>query len=166
MWILINSKELANLKAQNLSQIDGIKTYYFSTLYTTIPHDKLKSRLLDIIDSYSFHTHRKRKYSYLVISHQKHYFAKYSDSTHKYSEVEIKKMLEFLIDAIYVVVGGQVFQQSVRIPMGTNRVPLLADLFLYSYETEFIQNLVHEKKKISCCGLPFDISRYQRRFIC
>jgi hypothetical protein len=29
---------------------------------------------------------------------------------HKYSEVEIKKMLEFLIDNIYVLVGGQVFQ--------------------------------------------------------
>jgi hypothetical protein len=46
-------------------------------------------------------------------SHQKHYFVKYhSDSTHKYSEVEIKKMLGFLVDNIYVVVGGQVFQHS------------------------------------------------------
>jgi hypothetical protein len=35
---------------------------------------------------------------------------------HKYSEAEIKKMLEFHIDNIYVVVGGQVFQQSVGIP--------------------------------------------------
>jgi hypothetical protein len=66
---------------------------------------------------------------------------------HKYSEVEIKKMLEFLIDNIYVVVGGQVFQQSVGIPMGTNCALLLADLFLYSYEAEFIQKLLHEKKK-------------------
>jgi hypothetical protein len=30
-----------------------------------------------------------------------------------YSEVEINKMLEFLIDNIYVVVGGMIFQQSV-----------------------------------------------------
>jgi hypothetical protein len=51
---------------------------------------------------------------------------------HKYSEDEIKKMLEFFIDNIYVVVGGQVFQQSVGIPIGTNCAPLLADLFLYS----------------------------------
>jgi hypothetical protein len=44
MWILENSKEfLANLKAQNLSQINKIKTYDLSALYTTIPHDKLKS---------------------------------------------------------------------------------------------------------------------------
>jgi hypothetical protein len=45
--------------------------------------------------------------------------------TLKYSEVEIKKMLEFLIDNIYEVVGGQVFQQSVGVSMGTNS---LADL--------------------------------------
>jgi hypothetical protein len=48
---------------------------------------------------------------------------------------------------IYVVVGGRVFQQSVGIPMGTNCAPLLADLFLYSYEAEFIQKLLNEKKK-------------------
>jgi hypothetical protein len=90
----------------------------------------------------------KYQYAYLVISHQKHYFVKHqSDTMHKYSEVEIKKMLEFLIDNIYVVVGGQVFQQSVGILMGTNSASLLADLFLYSYEAEFIQRLLHEKKK-------------------
>jgi hypothetical protein len=35
-------------------------------------------------------------------------------------------MLEFLIDNIYVVVGGQVFQQSVGIPMGTNCAPFVS----------------------------------------
>jgi hypothetical protein len=123
MWMLKNSIELlADLKAQNFSQINIIKTYDFSTLYTTTLHEKLKCRLSDIIDNCFFHKNGKRKYSYhLVISHQKQYFVKYhSDSTHKYSEVEIKKMLGFFIDNIFVVVGGQVFQQSVGIPMDTN----------------------------------------------
>ena len=31
--------------------------------------------------------------------------------------------------------------------MGTNCAPLLADLFLYSYEAEFIQKLLSQKKK-------------------
>jgi hypothetical protein len=57
---------------------------------------------------------------------------------HKYSEVEIKKMLNFLIHNIFVVVGGQIFQQSVGIPMGTNCASLLTDMFLYSYGAEFI----------------------------
>jgi hypothetical protein len=58
-------------------------------------------------------------------------------------------MLGFLVDNIYVVFGDQVFQQSVGIPMGTNCAPLSADLFLYSYEAEFVQKLLgdnNEKK--------------------
>ena len=47
-------------------------------------------------------------------------------------------MLEFLVDNIFVVFGGKVFQQIVGIPMGTNCAALLADIFLYSYEAEFI----------------------------
>jgi hypothetical protein len=56
---------------------------------------------------------------------------------HKYSEVDIKEMLGFLIDNILVVFGNQIFQQTVGIPMDTSCAPLLADLFLYSYEAEF-----------------------------
>jgi hypothetical protein len=62
--------------------------------------------------------------------------------------LKLKKMLGFLIDNIFVVVGGQVFQQSVGIPMGTNSAPLLADLFFfnsYMYEADFIQKLLLEE---------------------
>ena len=56
-------------------------------------------------------------------------------------------MLEFLVDNIFVVFGGKVFQQIVGIPMGTNCAPFLADIFLYSYEAEFIQSLLSTGKK-------------------
>ena len=56
-------------------------------------------------------------------------------------------MLEFLVDNIFVVFGGKVFQQIVGIPLGTNCAPLLADIFLYSYEAEFIQSLLSTGKK-------------------
>jgi hypothetical protein len=55
-------------------------------------------------------------------------------------------MLEFLIDSIFVSFGGALFQQVVGIPIVTNCASLLADLFLYSYESEFLQNLVKDKK--------------------
>jgi hypothetical protein len=51
-------------------------------------------------------------------------------------------MLEFLIDNIFARFGGRVFQQTFGIPMGTNCAPLLVDLFLYSYEADFIQGLL------------------------
>ena len=55
-------------------------------------------------------------------------------------------MLEFLIDNIFVKFGGMIFQQIIGILMGTNCAPLLADWFLYSYESEFLQNLIKDKK--------------------
>ena len=58
-------------------------------------------------------------------------------------------MIEFLrvIDNIFVESGGVIFQQVIGIPMGTNCAPLLADLFLYSYEAEFIQILIKSGKR-------------------
>ena len=56
-------------------------------------------------------------------------------------------MLEFLIDNIFVMFGGRVFQQTVAIPRCTNCAPLLADLFLYSYEADFIQGLLKKNEK-------------------
>ena len=56
-------------------------------------------------------------------------------------------MVEFLVDNIYVRFGGQLFRQMVGIPMGTNCAPLLADLFLYSYENEFLDKLIKEGKR-------------------
>ena len=56
-------------------------------------------------------------------------------------------MLEFLVDNIFVVFAGKVFQQIFGIPMGTNCAPLLADIFLYSYKAEFIQSLLSTGRK-------------------
>ena len=77
-----------------------------------------------------------------------YYFVKHhSDSTKKFSETDIFNMLEFLIDNIFAMFGGRVFQQTVGIPMGTNCAPLLANLFLYWYEADFIQGLLKKNEK-------------------
>ena len=44
-------------------------------------------------------------------------------------------MLHFLLDNVFIQVGGKVFQQCVGIPMGTNCAPLLAELLLHDYES-------------------------------
>ena len=46
---------------------------------------------------------------------------------------------DFLIDNIFVRFGGKVFRQVIGIPMVTNSAPSLADLFLHTYEYEFIK---------------------------
>ena len=47
-------------------------------------------------------------------------------------------MINFLLDNIFVCFGNKVFRQIVGIPMGTNCAPLIADLFLYCYESQFM----------------------------
>jgi hypothetical protein len=37
------------MKSRSFSQVSSIKTFDFSTLYTTLPHDKLKTRLKETI---------------------------------------------------------------------------------------------------------------------
>ena len=69
-------------------------------------------------------------------------------------------MLEFLIDNIFVSFGGTLFQQVVGIPMGTNCAPLLADLFLYSYESEFLQKLVKDKKMTFYLSIILDLQNF------
>ena len=54
---------------------------------------------------------------------------------------------EFLINNIFVIVGGRVFQKTVGIHMGTNCAPLLADVFLFPNEADFIQGLPKKNEK-------------------
>ena len=49
------------------------------------------------------------------------------------------KMFNFLVDNIFIEVGTKVFQQVIGIPMGTDCAPLVADLFLFSFEFEFMK---------------------------
>jgi hypothetical protein len=132
MWIPKNAKELLeNLKSHEFSKIYSIKTYYFSTLYTTLPHNKLKTGLFQIIYNSFLNKHVTLKYKFLLIGNQDTYFVGYhSESPYKYSKADIKGMLSFLVDNIYVVFGE--FLQSVNIPMDTDCAPLLPDLFFYS----------------------------------
>ena len=151
MWILKNSKELLDhLKSPNFTLITNIKSFDFSTLYTTIPHQKLKSRLAIIISSSFIHKNGNQRYTYLVLGREGPYFVReHSDSKSKCTEEDIIRMLEFLVDKTFVVFAWKVFQHIIGIPMGTNCAPLLADIhvFLYSYEAEFIQSLLSTGRK-------------------
>ena len=73
----------------------------------------------------------------------------HSDSKHKYPEDDIFKMLEFLVDIFFVGFVGKVFQHKFGIPMGTHCTPLLVDMFLCSYEAEFIVFALNGKVSIS-----------------
>ena len=50
-------------------------------------------------------------------------------------------------DNIFAMFGARVFQQTVGIPIGTNCAHFLPDLFLYSYEADFIQGLLKKNEE-------------------
>jgi hypothetical protein len=128
-----NSKDLLdNLKSRSFSQISSIKTFDFSTLYTTLPHDKLKTCLKETI--HKAFSHRNYGSKLVVLGYNSTYFSnKIQKGTTCYSAEQVIGMLGLLIDSIFDSFGGTLFQQVVSIPMGTNCVSLIADLFLYSY---------------------------------
>ena len=110
MWILKNSKELLeHLQSPNFNHITSIKSFDFPTLYTTIPHQKLKSTLATIIRNSFIHKNGNRRYKCLVLGREGPFFVKeHSDSKNKYTEDDIINMPEFLVDNIFVVFGGKV----------------------------------------------------------
>ena len=51
----------------------------------------------------------------------------------------VKKV--YLLDNIFIRFGNKIYRQIIGIPMGTNCAPLVADLFLFCYERDFMKSL-------------------------
>lgn len=130
----------------------------FSTMYTTIPHNDLIEKLTKVFEEVWQYMASKDKFN----CPQKEIVIEYIDSTkqtrfnkyvgrlrknenssdiRKYTLEELCGFVKFLIDNIYVVNGDNVYQQTVGIPMGTNCAPSLANLYLYFYESTYIDIL-------------------------
>ena len=54
--------------------------------------------------------------------------------------------LTYLLDNIFIWFGTKLYGQIVGIPTGTNCAPLIADLFLFCYEIDFMASLSYNKE--------------------
>ena len=54
--------------------------------------------------------------------------------------------LTFLLDNIFIRFGTKLYRQVVGIPMGINCAPLVAGLFLFGYERDFMMSLSGDKQ--------------------
>ena len=52
----------------------------------------------------------------------------------------------YLLDNIYIRFGTELYRHIVGIPMGTNYAPLVAVLFLFGYERDFMTSLSDVKQ--------------------
>ena len=145
MWILKNSTSLlSSLDQLDVRTAKSVQTFDFSTLYTSIPHDLLKSRISNLVHNAFRKKDGSVRYTHIKLTRAKGYFTHdiNGGGDNMFTADSICEMIEFLIDNIFVQFGGRLFRQVIGIPMGTNCAPLLADLFLYSYENEFLDNMI------------------------
>ena len=116
-------------------------TYDFSTLYTTLPHNLIKDKLIDLIER----TIQSESSPYLACYDRNAVFT----SEKKYqawSRQNVRYALTFLLDNIFIQFGTKLYRLVVRIPMGNNCAPLVADLFLFCYERDFMMFLTDDKQ--------------------
>jgi hypothetical protein len=125
------------------NKLRNIITYDFSTLYTSIPHDKLKHEIKLLVEQ-AFNGMNKK---YVKVTKSKAYWSN-TKTPHTFTVTcnTLTHMIEWLIDNTYVTVGNQVLRQTVGIPMGTDCAPFLANLFLFAYEFRYLNNLLTQKK--------------------
>ena len=108
----------------------------FSTLYTTLPHNLIKEKLI-VLTERTFH----RVCSlYLACNDRNAFFT--SDEHKKYTFYGhakrcMKLSLFFWVIQIYIRFGRQI----AGIPMGTNCASLVAVLFSFCYERDFMLSL-------------------------
>ena len=95
MWILKNSTHLlSSLAHLGVRKATSIQTFDFSTLYTSIPHDLLKSRMNNINNAFK-QKNGATQYTHIKVGRNKSYFT--SDplnGDNKYTATDICKMIE------------------------------------------------------------------------
>ena len=110
--LLKNSTSLLS----SLDQLDvytatSVQTYDFSTLYTPIPHNLLKSQITALAHDSFKKRNGSNTYTHIKIMSGKGYFIDIINpgGDNLYTADQICRMAEFLIDNIFVKFGGRLF---------------------------------------------------------
>jgi len=142
-WSIKNALEVIDKIKIRKYKVSQVSTYDFSTLYTTLPHILIKSKLISLIEK----TFAREKCSYLALISKISFFTnQILDKYIIWTCLDFCEALTFLLDNLFVEFNGKIFQQIIGVPMGTNCAPLIADLFLYCYERDFMLELSKTKQ--------------------
>ena len=116
-WSIKNSGEVLNRLKSRGFRTTSLSTYDFSTLYTTLPHNLIKEKLINLIER----TFKKEVSSYIACNERQAFFI--SEDTKRYKLWSCQNVCEALIyflDNIYIRLGTKLYRQIVCISMGTN----------------------------------------------
>ena len=142
-WSIKNSNDVLNkFKSKNF-QASKLSTYDFSTLHTSLPHHLIKDKLIDLINR----TFIRENTQYLACNEECAFFTSDVYNDHNlWSCQKVCDALVYLLDNIFIRFGTKLYRQTIVIPMGTNCAPLVADLFLFCYERDFMKSLSCENQ--------------------
>ena len=108
-----------------------------------MPHNFIKDKLIDLIER----TFKIEGSPYLACNDRNAFFT--LEKTKKYyawSCQNVCDALTFLLDNNFIRFGTKLYRQVVGIPFVTNCAPLVADLFLFCFECDFMMSLSDEKQ--------------------
>ena len=87
-------------------------------------------------------TFNKEGSLYLACNDKNAFFTSEQPERYKlWSCQKICDAFHYLLDNIFIRFGSKLYRQIVRIPMGTFCAPLVADLFLFCYERDYMLSL-------------------------
>ena len=136
-WSITDSNKILNKFKSRGFPASGLSTYDFSTFYSTLPHNLIKEKLTELIRQ----TFNREGSLYLACNDKMPFT---SEQPKRYKLWPCQKMcdaLHYLLDNIFLRFGSKLYRQIVGIPMGTYCAPLVADLFLFCYERDFMLSL-------------------------
>ena len=95
----------------------------FSTLYTTLPHNLINDKLVDLLER----SYQGECSPYLACNDRSAFFTSEKPKKyHAWSCQNVCVAMIFLLDNIFIQFGTKLYRQVVGIPMGTNCAPLVA----------------------------------------
>ena len=144
-WVLQNvDPVIENINIINRKKkAKSIATCDFRTLYTTLPLDKLIKRLRNVID-FVFEGGNR---TYICISQNNvAYWENKSTDNIAFSKSTLATSLKHPVKNCYFMVGNSLLKQKISIPMGIDPVPFWENLFLYTYENEYMSEPISNDK--------------------
>ena len=139
-WVVQNSFPiLEKMDRINLKKnAKSLYTFDFSTLYTTIPH-KLLIEVLSNIIKFVFKSNSNKKIGF---SESSVYWTNEGVGKRYFTQKSLIECVSYLILKCFFTIGGNVFKQDIGIPMGIDPAPFWANLFLYHFESKYVQLLI------------------------
>ena len=142
-WVVQNNKPVTDAvnKLNKRNKAKSISTFDFSTLYTKLPHNKLLMVLHHLID-FCFDGGENKFIQFKNIGAR--WAKEVNNNCLGFNKQQMKDAVSYLLSNCYFTVGHKIFCQIIGIPMGSDPAPFFANLFLYYYESKWMNEL---KKK-------------------